>query len=200
MPMEPCSLTERRRFTVLFVLGSTAWLGQGDRLQFFAREYSLVHFSVGDNLRTWMKANRDTPLASTIQDRLDNQGFLTSSELNPFLGLAVEDAMQQKNVKGIVIDGFPSCDAKPDVVLLVNVARDKAETRYLARARDRNDSADKFARRFAEYLEEGPVVEKHYREAGLLVEIDNNGTKEESIAMLQKKLGESSLWRSAVVD
>ncbi|KAK2046523.1 hypothetical protein LZ31DRAFT_593139 [Colletotrichum somersetense] len=184
-----------------------------------------------------MKANSDTPLASTIQDRLDNQGFLTSAELNPFLGLAIKDAMQQ-NVKGIMIDGFPRCeeqlnswvrwpfhetiplvrddsssmpdfsskwleqedDAKPDVVLLLNVARDEAEARYLARGRDRNDSADKFAKRFAEYLEEGPVVEKHYREAGLLVEIDNNATKEESIANLKKELGESHLWRSAIAD
>ncbi|KAK2055444.1 adenylate kinase [Colletotrichum caudatum] len=166
-----------------------------------------------------MKANSDTPLASTIQDRLDNQGFLTSAELNPFLGLAIKDAMQQ-NVKGIMIDGFPRCeeqldswarwpfqetipledDAKPDVVLLLNVARDEAEARYLARGRDRNDSADKFSKRFAEYLEEGPVVEKHYREAGLLVEIDNNGTKEESIANLRKQLGESPLWCSAIAN
>ncbi|KAI3391256.1 hypothetical protein diail_7657, partial [Diaporthe ilicicola] len=108
--------------------------------------------------------------------------------------------------------------SKPDVVLLLNATRENAEARYLARGRDRNDSLDKFTRRFAEYLVEGPPVERHYREAGLLIEVsrttyflylsfgltnfqvDSNGTVEENIALLKKTLGDSVLWSHAVVD
>lgn len=49
--------------------------------------------------------------------------------------------------------------------------KENAEARYLARGRDRNDSAEKFTKRYAEYLNEGPPVERHYRDAGLLVEV-----------------------------
>ncbi|PSR84135.1 adenylate kinase [Coniella lustricola] len=167
-----------------------------------------------------MQANRNTPLAASIQEKLDHQGFLTSAELNPLLGLAIEHAMQQKDLKGILIDGFPRCeeqlnswaqwpfqdklplegDGKPDVVLLLNVTRDNAQARYMARGRDQNDSLDKFAKRFTEYLTEGPPVERYYREAGLLIDVDNNGTVEENIAGLKRKLSESSLWSHAVMD
>ncbi|WQF83041.1 Putative adenylate kinase/UMP-CMP kinase, P-loop containing nucleoside triphosphate hydrolase [Colletotrichum destructivum] len=186
----------------------------------FRENRSLLTILIGDNLRTWMQANRETPLAARIQEKLDHQGFLTSAELNPLLGLAIENAMPQDNLKGILIDGFPSCeeqlnswakwpfqeklplegDPKPDVVLLLNVTRENAEARYLARGRGRNDSAEKFTRRFAESLEEGLPVERYYRQAGLLVDIDNNGTKEENIAGLQKTLRDSALWSSAVGD
>ncbi|KAK1672156.1 adenylate kinase [Colletotrichum godetiae] len=164
------------------------------------------------------EANRQTPLAATIQDKLDHQGFLTSAELNPFLGIAIEDAIRQDELNGILIDGFPRCEEqltswaqwpfqerlpleghpKPDIVLSLNTTKENAEARYLARGRDKNDSGDKFTKRFAEYLEEGPPVERHYREAGLLVDIDNNGTKEENIAVVEKTLGDNALWNRVV--
>ncbi|KAL2876850.1 hypothetical protein SGCOL_007873 [Colletotrichum sp. CLE4] len=164
------------------------------------------------------EANRQTPLAATIQDKLDHQGFLTSAELNPFLGIAIEDAIRQDELNGILIDGFPRCEEqltswaqwpfqerlpleghpKPDIVLSLNATKEIAEARYLARGRDMNDSGDKFTKRFAEYLEEGPPVERHYREAGLLVDIDNNGTKEENIAVVEKTLRDNALWNRVV--
>ncbi|KAF6809782.1 adenylate kinase [Colletotrichum sojae] len=208
-----------RKFAVIFVLGAPG-PGKGTICTHLARKHSLLHFSVGDGLRTWMRANPEAPLASTIQDRLDHQGFLTSAELNPFLGLAIEEAARKEDFRGILIDGFPTCEeqldswarwpfqerlplegsGKPDVVLSLNVKRENAEPRYLARGRDRNDSAEKFTKWFAEYPQEGPPVEQHYREAGRLIDIDDNGTKEENIARVEKTLGESALWNSAVVD
>ncbi|KAF6833487.1 adenylate kinase, partial [Colletotrichum plurivorum] len=235
---EPQASPQRRKFAVIFVLGSSAPIltsttsrspistgapgsGKGTICTHLARKHSLLHFSVGDALRAWMRANPEAPLASTIQDRLDHQGFLTSAELNPFLGLAIEEAARRDDdLRGILIDGFPRCEeqldswalwpfqerlplegsGKPDVVLLLDVKRENAEARYLARGRDRNDSAEKFTKRFSEYIKEGPPVERHYREAGLLIEIDNNGTKEENIATVEKALRKSALWNSAVVD
>lgn len=51
------------------------------------------------------------------------------------------------------------------------MTRENAEARYLARGRDRNDSAVKFEKRFAEYLEEGRPVEQYYREAGKFIQV-----------------------------
>lgn len=84
--------------------------GKGTICSFLATKYSLSHFSVGDSLRTWMRANRESPLAAQIQEKLDHKGFLTSADLNPFLGLAIEDAIRQDELKGILIDGFPRCE------------------------------------------------------------------------------------------
>ena len=57
-----------------------------------------------------MRANRGSELAHHIQDKLDNQGFLTSQELNPFLDQAFQDALGKgPSVKGILVDGFPRC-------------------------------------------------------------------------------------------
>ncbi|OHE92199.1 adenylate kinase [Colletotrichum orchidophilum] len=210
---------QKRKFAVIFILGAPG-SGKGTICNYLARKHGLLHFSVGDNLRTWMKdeLNRETPLAATIQDKLDHQGFLTSTELNPFLRIAIENAIRQDDLNGILIDGFPRCEeqliswaqwpfqerlplegnAKPDIVLSLNVTKENAEARYLARGRDRNDSAEKFTKRFAEYLEEGPPVEQQYREAGLLVDIDNNGNKEENIARVEKMLRDSALWNRVV--
>ncbi|POS79213.1 adenylate kinase [Diaporthe helianthi] len=179
-----------QKFAVVFVLGAPG-SGKGTICSALARKHSLLHFSVGDNLRTWMRENSGTPLAARIQEKLDHQGFLTSSELNPLLGHAIEDAIRQGGLNGILIDGFPRCaeqleswaqwpfqeklllegSAKPDAVILINVTGDNAKARYLARGRDRNDSAVKFERRYDEYLKEGRPVEEHYRGAGLMIEV-----------------------------
>lgn len=95
---------------LLTILIGAPGSGKGTICGFLATRYSLLHFSVGDNLRTWMQANHETPLAARIQEKLDHQGFLRSAELNPFLGLAIEDAIRQDEFKGILIDGFPRCE------------------------------------------------------------------------------------------
>ncbi|KAF4433745.1 adenylate kinase 1 ATP binding protein [Fusarium austroafricanum] len=67
-----------------------------------------MHYSVGDGLRAWMRKNRSTVLATEIQSKLDNQGFLTSKELNPFIYPAIRDA-SNTGAAGILIDGYPRC-------------------------------------------------------------------------------------------
>lgn len=170
--------------------------GKGTLCAHLAQTYNLVHYSVGDGLRSWMRQNQSAPLAITIQDKLNNQGFLTSKELNPFICRAIEDAMSQKSEKaGIMIDGFPrnieqldswivwpfaeelpltgapNVDAKPDVVVSLRVGKQNAKARYSARARDSNDSDEKFERRFAEYEVETLPVEETYRQRGILIDV-----------------------------
>jgi adenylate kinase family enzyme len=143
-----------------------------------------------------MRENRNTRLAVTIQDKLDNQGFLTSEELNPFILGAIQDALsQQPHKSGILIDGFPrsteqleswsvwpfsearpiaggtNTNAKPDIVLSLRVSKQNAKARYSARARDSNDSEEKFERRFSEYEQETLHVEDSYRQRGILIDV-----------------------------
>nr|POE46901.1 adenylate kinase [Quercus suber] len=148
-----------------------------------------------------MRENRGTALAVQIQDKLDNQGFLTSDDLNPFIKQAIKAALTQSapRLQGILVDGFPRCleqlesfhswpfqdelplapsdgpwvseNVKPDMVLSVKVTGQNAKFRYLGRARDSNDSEEKFERRFAEYELENPAVEEVYRQRGILIEV-----------------------------
>ena len=175
--------------------------GKGTLSAHLAQTHGLTHYSVGDGLRSWMRENHATPLAIQIQDKLNNQGFLDSKDLNPFICQAIKDAINQDEpkMKGILVDGFPRCieqlesfsawpfqdglplapgadgevkgDAKPDVVLLFKVTKQNAKARYLARARDANDSEQKFERRFAEYEEETMAVEEAYHQRGILIAV-----------------------------
>jgi len=143
-----------------------------------------------------MRENRSAPLAVTIQDKLDNQGFLTSEELNPFICRAIKHVIDQKPEQvGIMIDGFPrnteqlnswrvwpfseelplasecNVDAKPDIVISLRVSKQNAKARYSARARDSNDSDEKFEKRYAEYEVETLPVEETYRQRGILIDV-----------------------------
>jgi hypothetical protein len=46
-----------------------------------------------------------------------------------------------------------------------------AKTRYVAWVRDKNDEAEKFERRFAEYDRETLPVEAEYRRRGVLIDV-----------------------------
>jgi adenylate kinase family enzyme len=136
-----------------------------------------------------MRSNRSTALATEIQSKLDHQGFLTSKELNPFIYRAIQDAWDA-GATGILIDGYPRCieqlestrswpssdsvpslPANPDLVLSFEITKENARARYLDRARDHNDSAYKFERRFAEYELETIPVAAVYQQRGLLISV-----------------------------
>ncbi|KAI1464235.1 P-loop containing nucleoside triphosphate hydrolase protein [Daldinia caldariorum] len=231
--METHPVPATRSFAVIFVLGPPGG-GKGTLCAHLAQTHNLAHYSVGDGLRSWMRENRTTELAVRIQDKLDNQGFLTSQDLNPFICWAIKDAINQQDKQdqprpqGILIDGFPRCieqlesfnvwpfqdelplapssagwtreNAKPDVVLRVDVAKQNARMRYLARARDGNDSEDKFERRFAEYEAETIPVEEVYRQRGILIDVDANGTKEENVNKMTEALDKNALWQKIVLE
>lgn len=158
----------------------------------------MLHYSLGDNLRSWMRDYRDTSLAAEIQDLLDDQGFLIAEELSPFLNGAIVDAIRSGN-SGVIVDGFPRCveqlqsfdtwaaqdklpipssssgrastAARSDLVLLFDVTKHSARSRYLGRGRDSNDSKGKFEKRFKEYQLETSLVEAEYEQRGVLLRV-----------------------------
>lgn len=54
---------------------------------------------------------------------------------------------------------------------ILKVTKQNAKARYLARARDSNDSREKFERRFVEYEVETVAVEEAYRQRGVLIDV-----------------------------
>ncbi|KAF5617692.1 adenylate kinase [Fusarium tjaetaba] len=216
-----------RSFALVFIIGAPG-AGKGTVSAFLAQKYNLVHYSVGDGLRAWMRVNRSTELAAKIQSKLDNQGFLTSEDLNPFIYREILNAINRSDpeVKGILVDGYPRCieqlesfgtwpyhdqvplapgddgkislDIKPDLVLSFQITKQNARDRYLGRARDANDSAHKFDKRFVEYELETVPVEEEYRKRRILVSIDVNGTKDENIEALTRSLQLSEVWKKAI--
>ncbi|RKL27746.1 hypothetical protein BFJ72_g12874 [Fusarium proliferatum] len=155
--------------------------GKGTLSAYLAQKYNLVHYSVGDGLRAWMRLNRSTELAAKIQSKLDNQGFLTSEDLNPFIYREILDAINRNEpeVKGILDtvpltpgdDGKISLVIKPDLVFSFQITKQNARARYLRRGRDTNDSVDKFEKRFTEYELETLPVEQEYRKRGILISV-----------------------------
>jgi adenylate kinase family enzyme len=208
---------QSRNFAIVFIIGTVnlnvhlltpsnhnigaPGAGKGTLSTHLAQKHSLVHYSVGDGLRAWMRENRSTELAAKIQSKLDNQGFLTSEDLNPFIYRQILNVIDRDGpeVKGILVDGYPRCieqlgsfgiwpfqdtaplapgsdgkaslDIKPDLVLSFQVLKQNARERYLTRVRDTNDSADKFEKRFTEYELETVPVEEEYRRGGVLVAV-----------------------------
>ncbi|RBQ78060.1 hypothetical protein FVER53590_03446 [Fusarium verticillioides] len=227
MKLHAASGGKSRSFAIVFIIGAPG-AGKGTLSAYLAQKYNLVHYSVGDGLRAWMRVNRSTELAAKIQNKLDNQGFLTSEDLNPFIYREILDAINRNEpeVKGILVDGYPRCieqldsfgtwpyqdtvplaagddgklslQIKPDLVLSFQITKQNAKARYLSRGRDTNDSADKFEKRFTEYELETLPVEQEYRERGILVFIDVNGTKEQNIEALTSSLQQSGFWKKVI--
>ncbi|KAF5698588.1 adenylate kinase [Fusarium globosum] len=196
-----------RSFAVVFIIGAPG-AGKGTLSAYLAQKYNLVHYSVGDGLRAWVRLNRSTELAAKIQSKLDNQGFLTSEDLNPFIYREILDAIDrhEPEVKGILDtvpltpgdDGKISLVIKPDLVFSFQITKQNARARYLRRGRDTNDSVDKFERRFTEYELETLPVEQEYRKRGILISIDVNGTKDENIEALTESLSQCEIWQKAI--
>lgn len=191
--------------------------GKGTLCSYLEKQYSLAHFSVGDNLREWMRNNRGTPLAVAIRDKLENQGFLNPEDIDPFLIEAMETAQARLDLNGLLIDGHPRCIQQLEsydswlyvnvpwqpegfhishLVLSIRVGKSTARLRYCDRARDQMDNEEKFEKRFAEYERETLPVEEIYRKRGVLVEVDANGTKDENVVELEQKLMASQIWQT----
>ncbi|KAM0338874.1 hypothetical protein ACHAPU_011156 [Fusarium lateritium] len=224
MPLHTNRGQSSLNFAIVFVIGAPG-AGKSTLSTYLAQTYNLHHYSVGDALRAWMRQNPTTELAVEIQSKLINQGFVSSDTLNTFIyGEIFHIVKNNPGTAGILVDGFPryidQLEAfgqwpfqdtlplahgahngliKPDVVLAFEVTKQNAKQRYLGRARDTNDSEDKFERRFAEYRVETVPVKEAYQEQGIVISVDINDNKEHNLEVLTKRLKESEVWQKAVV-
>jgi len=154
---------------------------QGVRL---AEELGVDHISSGDVLRA--EVDGGTPLGREVAACLA-AGRLAPDEL---VSRAMRPALDRRD--GYVLDGFPRTLAQADdlafdAVVYLDVPEAEIERRLLARGRA-DDMPDAIAERLRQYAADTRPLIDHYRERGVLVEVDGDRPPDDITAELLKAL------------
>jgi adenylate kinase len=175
--------------------------GKGTQAALLKERLGVPHISTGDLLRAAVAAG--TPLGLKAKAAMD-AGELVSDEL--VLGL-IEERMGAEDVKaGYLLDGYPRnlaqaraldellgrLDLPVQKALSLIVDEDAIVQRLAKRAEEegRSDDSEAVVRnRLQVYREQTAPVAGHYREAGLLEEVDGMGTIEDINQRLVSALG-----------
>ncbi|CAN5426826.1 adenylate kinase [soil metagenome] len=165
--------------------------GKGTQSAAIVEAFGVPHISTGDIFRANVKG--ETPLGK------EAQAFMARGELVPdsVVNRMVADRLRQADAEvGFLLDGYPRTvgqaytlggmlamlDASLDAVLHFHVPDDELESRIAKRQSEEgrdDDDAAVFGRRMEEYRAQTTDLIPHYRESGLLVDIDAVGTVEE---------------------
>jgi UMP-CMP kinase len=179
------------RLQVVFVLGRPG-SGKGTVCKKIEEDFGYVHFSAGELLRQ-ERANADSPYRDLI-DRHYSEGSLVSPDIMcTLLGTAVANSKSNK----FIFDAFPinmhnlkawnksnlSKKMTLRFVLFLDCSQEVCKNRILQRGvagsgRD-DDVEEKLGNRFTRYEEETVHVVSHFRQQGLLQEVDARNLPEE---------------------
>lgn len=171
--------------------------GKGTQSKLIEQRFGLSHLSTGDLLRS--AKDQDTPLARKISARIDRGNFV-SDELIMSL---VEAEIRQGQQVGYIFDGIPrnvsqakllahllgelSCQV--DVAIELCVDDKTVRQRLLDRAKlehRKDDNDETITHRLAVYQVETAPLIQHFQEAGVLSQIDGDGTPERVFAAIEK--------------
>ena len=158
--------------------------GKGTQGERIAAEFGVEHISSGSLLRAAVAA--DTPLGREVAAHLA-AGTLAPDAL---VTQAVKPVLDERD--GFVLDGFPRTLAQTeavdfDMVIYLEVPDDVLMARMLARGRA-DDNEDVIAERLREYARDTEPLIDHYRQAGVLVEVDGHRPADEVTADLVQLL------------
>jgi adenylate kinase len=165
--------------------------GKGTQSAAIVEAFGIPHISTGDIFRANVKG--ETPLGKEAQD------YMSRGELVPdqVVNRMVADRLQQDDAgNGFLLDGYPRTvpqahtlngmlavlDGGLDAVLHFTVDDEELEARIAKRLAEEgrdDDSAEVFKRRMQEYRDQTTDLIPHFREVGLLVDIDAVGTIDE---------------------
>ncbi len=171
--------------------------GKGTQSEAIAATYGIPHISTGDIFRANVKG--ETPLGK------EAKGYMSRGELVPdqVVNRMVADRLRQPDAEtGFLLDGYPRTvgqaytlngmlamlDAQLDVVLHFAVPDEELEARIAKRQSEEgrdDDDAAVFQRRMKEYRDQTTDLIPHFREVGLLVDVDAVGTIEEVRARVE---------------
>jgi adenylate kinase len=158
--------------------------GKGTQGKLLSEHYGIPHIATGDLLRDHVE--RGTEVGREVKSQLD-RGELVSDEL---ILRMVQDALEGGNAPtGYILDGFPRTvqqaveghrAAEPlglAAQAAVFLAADEAELirrlRHRAEEEGRNDDTEDVIRqRLQTYQNETAPVIDHYRDRGMLIEVD----------------------------
>jgi adenylate kinase len=185
------SKTPKGRHIVRVVLLGPPGAGKGTQSAAISQAFGIPHISTGDIFRANVKG--ETPLGK------EAQAYMSKGELVPdsVTNRMVADRLRQPDARaGFLLDGYPRnvrqahtlsgmlamLDVELDLVLHFAIPHDELEARIAKRQAEEgrdDDDAAVFARRMQEYRDQTAELIPHYREAGLLVDVDAVGTIDE---------------------
>ncbi|CAK4033674.1 uridylate kinase [Lecanosticta acicola] len=190
---------------ITFVLGAPG-AGKGTLCKQFAKDHNYYHLSVGDFLRELVSSTKPCQTEDGAVDLQMIRKSLQARELIPAEVLArlLREKIaneKQKDYTGFLVDGFPRNEAsavsfvenvgRPGKIWIFNCPKAVAKERFLERAREQDDTAELFEKRYTEFEKNNrmvlEVLEGKYGIAR--IEIDTSGTAEGSTAKLLQALG-----------
>lgn len=163
--------------------------GKGTQAALLQEKFSIPHLSTGNIFRAAIK--NETPLGVKVKSILD-AGELVSDKT--VVDLVAEELEADKYSNGCVFDGFPrtvvqarafdeilaSKGKKVDAFVALVVPESELVSRILSRGQGRTDDTEEGVKhRLNVYQNETEPVMAHYKELGLVQEIDGLGTIEE---------------------
>jgi adenylate kinase len=177
-------------FVRLVLLGPPG-AGKGTQSEAIASTFSIPHISTGDIFRANVKG--ETPLGKEASGYMSRGGLVPDDVVNRM----VADRLRQADAEaGFLLDGYPRTvgqaytlggmlammDESLDLVLHFLVAEEELAARIAKRQAEENrddDAAAVFERRMTEYRAQTTDLIPHYRDIGLLVDVDAVGTVDE---------------------
>jgi len=171
--------------------------GKGTQSARLVEQYSLIHLSTGDLLRS--EINRQTKLG------LEAKAIMDRGELVPdgvVVGMIASALDNNPNAKGFLFDGFPRTVAQSEaldqlleqkktaigVVLALEVGEEELVKRLLNRGltsgRSDDNSEEVVRARIIEYHKKTSVVADYYKQFNKVVKIKGEGSVEEIFSSL----------------
>jgi len=185
--------------TRLLLLGPPG-VGKGTQAQRLVDDLGVPQISTGDMLRAAVAA--DTPIGR------EGKGYMDRGELVPdsvVIGVARERLAQDDARKGFILDGFPRTVPQAEALdgildelgtkleRCVALVADEGELvkRLLGRAElegRADDNEETIRTRMRVYQEQTAPLLRHYRNQGILVEVDGVGEIEEVAARVREAI------------
>lgn len=163
--------------------------GKGTQAKLISEEYGIPHLSTGEIFRSAIK--NETRLGKEVKSILDSGDLVPDEKV---VALVEEELKDAKYDDGYILDGFPRTvpqaeafdtlleqKAKTlDAFLQLKVPQVELVNRILSREEGRtDDTPEKIKNRLNVYREETQPVLNHYKEQGVVKEIDGVGNIDE---------------------
>ncbi|CAD6264384.1 unnamed protein product [Miscanthus lutarioriparius] len=169
---------------IAFVLGGPG-SGKGTQCTKIASDFGFAHLSTGDLLRHEIASGSEK--GELILDII-KEGRIVPSEITVEL---IRKAMETKNAKRVLIDGFPRCEenriafekivgTEPDIVIFFDCPEDEMVKRLLGRNQGRvDDNIETIKKRLKVFESLNIPVVEYYSSRGKLHKINATGTADE---------------------
>lgn len=172
--------------------------GKGTQAANIIEHYNLPHLATGNIFRENIK--NETPLGKKVKSILD-AGKLVPDET--VVELVVDELQKPIYQNGVVLDGFPRTvtqaksldtffvkkDKQVDAFITLNVPEDELINRILSRGEGRSDDTpEKIKTRLSVYRQETEPVLNHYKNKGIVQEINGIGSVKDIFQRIQNIL------------